>query len=80
MPRLRCALPLNVLQACTTGARAEPVSLASLLLLWSLTVPEPTGERLFGRQALTTTPAEVEAVLPARMPPLHDNAWSPQQD
>ena len=80
MPRLRCTLSINVLQPFTTGARAEPVSLASLLLLWSLTVPEPTGERLFGSQALTTSPTEVEAVLPARIPPLHDNGWSSLHD
>lgn len=52
------------------------LSLAALLLLWHLSVPKPMV------QLLDTTTDMADAIpnrepRAARLPPLHDNGWSP---
>lgn len=49
------------------------VTLATLLMLWSLSVPASL------EQLLVQEPAATHAATPARLPPLQTNAWVEQR-
>ncbi|MEB3235030.1 MAG: hypothetical protein VKM98_06355 [Cyanobacteriota bacterium] len=51
------------------GPRPQVVSLAALLLLWNLSVPQPLEQRL--------GEGDPSTAQPARLPPLQDSGWQP---
>jgi len=79
LPRLCTGMGQRQPETTTTGGRAVPMSLASLVLLWSLAVPGTNQERLFGNQGLDQPLAQSSA-LPQRLPPLIDNGWAAQRE
>lgn len=78
LPRLRTNVALLRRGLTTTGLRAARMSLASFVLLWSLTVTGTGQERLFGNQGVDQPMAEA-TVLRQRLPPLRDNGWAEQR-
>jgi hypothetical protein len=53
------------------------VSLAALLLFWSLARPTPHGTSLDdGAMGAAETPPAAVVTLPARQSPLNDNGWT----